>query len=57
MALIFGGFGFQIILPNPLFPEMVRISHFIETTLSMLVFGLVAGYVFSYKNKKIVNNT
>jgi hypothetical protein len=57
MALIFGGFGFQIILPNPLFPEMVRISHFIETTLSMLVFGFVVGYVFSYKNKQNVNKT
>jgi hypothetical protein len=56
MALIFGGFGFQIILPNPLFPEMVRISHFIETTLSMLVFGVVVGYVFSYRNKHVANN-
>jgi len=49
MALIFGGFGFQIILPNPLFPEMVRISHFIETTSSMLVFGAIAAYIFSRK--------
>lgn len=56
MALIFGGFGFQIILPNPLFPEMVRISHFIETTLSMIFFGVITSYIFSYKNKHIVNN-
>jgi hypothetical protein len=56
MALFFGGFGFQIVLPNPLFPETVRISHYIETTLSMLVFGAVAGYIFSYKNKHSVNN-
>ena len=56
MALFFGGFGFQIVLPNPLFPETVRISHYIETTLSMLVFGAVAGYIFSCKNKHSVNN-
>ena len=49
LSLILGGFGFQIILPNPLLPEVVRISHFLETTLSMLVFGALAGYVLSYK--------
>lgn len=49
MALLFGGFGFQIVLPNPLLPEMVRISHFIETTSSMLVFGAVVGLIFGYK--------
>lgn len=49
MALIFGGFGFQIILPNPFFPEIVRISHFLETTLSMLLFGALVGYVLNDK--------
>ncbi|MBU1580419.1 MAG: hypothetical protein KJ754_13385 [Bacteroidetes bacterium] len=49
MALIFGGFGFQIVLPNPLLPEMVRISHFIETTTSMLLFGAIVSLVYSYK--------
>ena len=53
LALIFGGFGFQIILPNPIFPELVRISHFIETTSSMIIFGLIVGYVFSYRKNKI----
>ncbi len=56
LALIFGGFGFQIILPNPIFPEMVRISHFIETTSSMMVFGLIIGLVFSYQKDKILAN-
>jgi hypothetical protein len=51
MALLFGGFGFQIILPNPLLPEMVRISHFIETTISMLVFGAIVGLIFTYKKR------
>jgi len=52
IALIFGGLGFQIILPNPIFPEMVRISHFLETTTSMIVFGMIVVYIFDYgKNK------
>lgn len=54
MALIFGGFGFQIVLPNPLLPEMVRISHFIETTTSMLVFGTIVGIIFTYKKRIIL---
>lgn len=56
LALIFGGFGFQIILPNPVFPEMVRISHFIETTSSMIIFGLIVGFIFSYQKDKILTN-
>lgn len=52
LSLILGGFGFQIILPNPLLPEIVRISHFLETTSSMLVFGALAGYVLSGKSKE-----
>ncbi|MFD0837395.1 hypothetical protein ACFQ0I_16570 [Mariniflexile aquimaris] len=56
LALIFGGFGFQIILPNPIFPEMVRISHFIETTTSMIVFGMISIYVFDYKKYKTSNS-
>lgn len=51
MSLIFGGFGFQIVLPNPLLPEMVRISHFIETTSSMLLFGAIAGFLLNYKKR------
>lgn len=53
LALVFGGFGMQIVLPNPIFPEMVRISHFIETTSSMIVFGFVVGLVFSHQKKRI----
>lgn len=56
LALIFGGFGFQIVLPNPIFPEMVRISHFIETTSSMMIFGLIVGFIFSYQKGKILTN-
>ncbi|PKP48289.1 MAG: hypothetical protein CVT92_16240 [Bacteroidetes bacterium HGW-Bacteroidetes-1] len=51
MSLIFGGFGFQIVLPNPLLPEMVRISHFIETTTSMLLFGALVGLILNYTKR------
>ncbi len=47
MSLIFGGFGFQIIVPNPLFPEAVRISHFLETTISMWIFGFLMAVIYS----------
>lgn len=57
MALIFGGFGFQIVLPNPLLPEMVRISHFIETTSSMLVFGAIAGLILTNQKKVVLPST
>ncbi len=51
MSLLFGGFGFQIVLPNPLLPEMVRVSHFIETTSSMLVFGALVGLMLNYNRR------
>jgi hypothetical protein len=47
ISLIFGGFGVQIIMPNPFFPEIVRISHFIETTSSMILFGVIIGYILT----------
>ncbi|MBU1009771.1 MAG: hypothetical protein KKD74_06515 [Bacteroidetes bacterium] len=57
LALIFGGFGFQLIMPNPIFPEMVRISHFLETTSSMLVFGTILRYVFDYGKVNLPDGT
>jgi len=56
LSLILGGFGFQIILPNPFFPEMVRITHFLETTFSMMVFGALAAYILSYNSTKQKQN-
>jgi len=56
LTLIFGGFGFQIILPNPIFPEIVRISHFIETTSSMLLFGFIISVMFFTMNGENVKN-
>lgn len=51
LTLVFGGFGFQILLPNPVFPEVVRISHFLETTSSMLVFGWITAIILQWKQQ------
>jgi hypothetical protein len=40
-----------LIIPNVLFPEKVRIAHFIEMSSSMLLFGLIVGKIFSVNNK------
>ena len=35
----------QLVIPNVLFPDMVRYAHLIEMTSSMLLFGLITGFV------------
>jgi len=37
----------QLLLPNPLMPESVRLTHFTEVTSSMLLFGAVAGWALA----------
>ena len=54
MALLFGGFGFQIILPNPFFPATVRIAHFIETTSSMLLFGALSAMLLNSRKSAVL---
>jgi len=34
-----------LIIPNVLFPDMVRIAHLIEMSGSMLLFGIIAGNI------------
>ncbi len=34
-----------LVIPNPLFPDTVRWAHFIEMLSSMLVFGVITGFV------------
>ncbi len=34
-----------LVIPNPLFPDTVRWAHFAEMLSSMLVFGIITGYV------------
>jgi len=35
----------QLIIPNALFPDMVRIAHLIEMSSSMLLFGIIVGNI------------
>lgn len=36
--------GFLLLLPNPYMPEVIRLSHFVEVTLSNFVFGWIVGW-------------
>ena len=40
-----------LIIPNVLFPDIVRIAHLIEMSTSMLLFGLIAGNIMWGKQK------
>ena len=46
VCLVYLSTGMQLIIPNPLFPDIVRYAHLIEMTGSMLLFGLAAGFIF-----------
>ena len=41
-----------LIIPNVLFPDIVRIAHLIEMFSSMLIFGIIVGIIFCYNNSK-----
>jgi hypothetical protein len=41
-----------LLIPNVLFPDMVRIGHFIEMTSSMLLFGIIVGNIFWKDTRK-----
>jgi len=45
VCLVFSYLGYILILPNVLFPDMVRLGHFIEMTSSMLLFGVIVGNI------------
>ena len=47
LALLGGLFGLQILLPNPLFPDIVRYAHALETIPSTAFYGALIGCVFS----------
>ena len=40
-----------LIIPNPLFPDVVRWAHFIEMTSSMLLFGIISGIILYVPSK------
>lgn len=45
ISLIYVYLGVVLISPNVLFPDTVRIAHFLECTTSMLLFGKIAGNI------------
>jgi hypothetical protein len=47
LALLGGLFGVQILLPNALFPEMVRYAHALETIPSTALYGALIGFVLA----------
>jgi hypothetical protein len=46
----------QLIIPNALFPDMVRLAHLVEMSSSMLLFGVMVGNIL-WPNKFIVSQT
>jgi hypothetical protein len=47
----------QLIVPNTLFPDNVRIAHLIEMTSSMLLFGIIVGNILWGKRIKHIENS
>ncbi len=47
VCLVFLCTAIVLIIPNVLFPDTVRIAHLLEMSSSMLLFGLITGYVLS----------
>jgi hypothetical protein len=45
VTLVYLCTAIMLIIPNVLFPDMVRIGHFIEMTVSMLFFSIIVGNI------------
>jgi len=51
ICLIYLYLGVIFIMPNIMFPNMVRLGHFIELTTSMLLFGIIVGNILWRKDQ------
>ena len=51
VCLIYLCTAIVLIIPNVLFPDIVRIAHLIEMSSSMLSFGIIVGYILYGNNK------
>jgi len=49
ICLVYTYLGVVLILPNVLFPDMVRMGHLLEMTSSMLLFGIIVGNILFEK--------
>ncbi len=45
ICLVYVSTAVLLILPNPLFPNTVRLAHLVEMLSSMLLFGIIAGHI------------
>ena len=45
----------QLLLPNPIMPEMVRVAHLIETSSSNFIWGFILAFVLNRVNQPAVN--
>jgi len=52
ICLVYTYLGYIFILPNVLFPDMVRVGHLLEMTSSMLFFGIIVGNILFIEAKK-----
>jgi hypothetical protein len=53
VCLIYLCTAIGLIIPNVLFPDIVRIAHLMEMSSSMLVFGIIVGHILYEKKQKI----
>jgi len=57
VCLIYLCTAIVLIIPNVLFPDIVRIGHLIEMSISMLLFGIIVGNIlWDNKSKKPAHN-
>jgi len=50
VCLVYFSTSTVLLVPNALFPDMVRYGHLIEMSTSMIVFGLIVGNIMYIKN-------
>jgi hypothetical protein len=44
VGAVFTLFGLQLLVPNPMMPTAIRVPHLVETTASMLLYGVFLGW-------------
>jgi len=52
ICLVYLSTAVMLIIPNALFPDIVRYGHLIEMFTSMLLFGLIVGNIFWFNQKQ-----
>ena len=55
VALLFGVPALYLLLPNPIMPEMVRMTHLVETLPYQFLFGLFLGWFFRERSHHVAH--